>query len=71
MLVAAFHLVAPIKTGPDEPVFSNWQFQKPNFKRAGCRRSAVHLERGNEGFLRDLNLAELTHLLLTSLLLIQ
>ena len=33
--------------------------------------SAVHLERGNERFLRDVHLAELAHLLLARLLLFQ
>src|SRR5262249_53702312 len=33
--------------------------------------SAIHLQRGNEGFLRDVDLAELPHLLLAFLLLLQ
>src|SRR6516164_11554632 len=33
--------------------------------------SAVHLQRGNEGLLRDIDLAELPHLLLAFLLLLQ
>src|SRR5215472_18795371 len=33
--------------------------------------SAIHLQRGNEGFLRDVDLAELPHLLLTFLLFLQ
>src|ERR1700687_3209258 len=33
--------------------------------------SAIHLQRGDKGFLRDVNLAELPHLLLAFLLLLQ
>ena len=33
--------------------------------------SAIHLQRGDEGFLRDVDLAELPHLLLAFLLLLQ
>jgi hypothetical protein len=33
--------------------------------------SAIHLQRRNEGFLRDVDLAELPHLLLAFLLLLQ
>jgi hypothetical protein len=33
--------------------------------------SAIHLQRGNERFLRDVDLAELPHLLLAFLLLLQ
>src|SRR5690349_24002426 len=33
--------------------------------------SAIHLQRSNEGFLRDVDLAELPHLLLAFLLLLQ
>src|SRR6187397_3367428 len=33
--------------------------------------SAIHLQRGNESFLRDVDLAELPHLLLAFLLLLQ
>jgi hypothetical protein len=34
-------------------------------------RPTIHLQRGDEGFLRDLDLAELPHLLLAFLLLVQ
>src|SRR6201991_5380223 len=37
----------------------------------GYIASAIHLQRGNEGFLRDVDLAELPHLLLAFLLLLQ
>src|SRR5258708_23255423 len=37
----------------------------------GYVASAIHLQRGNEGFLRDVDLAELPHLLLAFLLLLQ
>jgi hypothetical protein len=34
-----------------------------------CSRSAIHLERSDEGFLQDVDLAELPHLILAFLLL--
>jgi hypothetical protein len=40
-------------------------------RRAVQSASAFHLQRGNERFLRDVDLAELPHLLLALLLLLQ
>src|SRR5689334_15180824 len=39
--------------------------------KASSRASAIDLQRGDEGFLRDVDLAELPHLLLAFLLLLQ
>jgi hypothetical protein len=39
-------------------------------RRPKAPASAVHLQRGDEGFLRDVDLAELPHLLLAFLLLL-
>src|ERR1700748_2283104 len=43
----------------------------PDAPFGGYIASAIHLQRGNEGFLRDVDLADLPHLLLAFLLLLQ
>src|SRR3974390_1261548 len=48
-----------------------WQVSRGACRKALERFSAIHLERGDEGFLRDVDLAELPHLLLAFLLLLQ
>src|SRR5579862_183682 len=45
--------------------------RKGTARLAELESSAVDLERGNEGFLRNIDLAELPHLLLAFLLLLQ
>ncbi len=40
-------------------------------KRDGSRASHIHLQRGDEGLLRDVDLAELAHALFAFLLLVQ
>src|ERR1700726_2560881 len=50
----------------------SWPWRKRNMLAGGCNGlSAIHLQRGDKGFLRDVDLAELPHLLLAFLLLFQ
>src|SRR5262245_52210143 len=43
---------------------------RPQHARADCSLILLHLQRGDEGLLRDLHLAELAHALLAALLLL-
>src|SRR3982751_2468203 len=61
-LFSRFFIVRPQITSPARLIL-------PEMARALA--SAVHLQRGDEGFLRDVDLAELPHLLLAFLLLLQ
>src|SRR3954470_5468985 len=61
-LFSRFLIVRPQNTSPARLIL-------PEMARALA--SAIHLQRGNKSFLRDVDLAELPHLLLAFLLLLQ
>src|SRR3954465_7873800 len=68
-----FHWTSQAKSEIYCPPPDGWRMSQSRQRQTGVAVTtlAVHLQRGNEGFLRDVDLAELPHLLLAFLLLFE